>query len=115
MHETTASGLVVARSIRDRPPDSDSGRLTRREKCRDQIGRAQGLPDGELLRKAAHVVSGLVKRRAALAGDIENSHAALRRMVLDLENLDDTRQFGWWAPLNKAVFIGSLKHKSMQY
>jgi len=36
------------------------------------------------------VVSGLVKRRAQLAGDIEKAHEALRRMVLDLENLDAT-------------------------
>jgi hypothetical protein len=38
----------------------------------------------------AFVVSGLVKRRAQLAGDIEKAHEALRRMVLDLENLDAT-------------------------
>jgi hypothetical protein len=38
----------------------------------------------------AFVVSGLVKRRAELAGDIEKAHEALRRMVLDLENLDAT-------------------------
>jgi hypothetical protein len=36
------------------------------------------------------VLSGLVKRRAQLAGDIENTHEALRKMVLDLENLDAT-------------------------
>jgi hypothetical protein len=36
------------------------------------------------------VVSGLVKRRAALAGEIEASHESLRKMVLDLENLDAT-------------------------
>jgi len=35
-------------------------------------------------------VSGLVKRRAELAGDIEKTHEALRKMVLDLENLDAT-------------------------
>src|ERR1700731_1279783 len=34
------------------------------------------------------VLSGLVKRRAQLAGDIENTHEALRKMVLDLESLD---------------------------
>jgi hypothetical protein len=39
-----------------------------------------------------HVISGLVKRRAQLAGDIELTHAALRKMVLDLENLDATIQ-----------------------
>ena len=38
----------------------------------------------------AFVVSGLVKRRAELAGDIERTHEALRKMVLDLENLDAT-------------------------
>ena len=36
------------------------------------------------------VLSGLVKRRAQLAGDIENTHEALRKMVLDLESLDAT-------------------------
>ena len=39
---------------------------------------------------SAFVVSGLVKRRAELAGDIEKAHEALRRMVIDLENLDAT-------------------------
>jgi hypothetical protein len=38
----------------------------------------------------AFVLSGLVKRRAQLAGDIENTHEALRKMVLDLESLDAT-------------------------
>jgi hypothetical protein len=38
----------------------------------------------------AFVVSGLVKRRAELAGDIERTHEQLRQMVLDLENLDAT-------------------------
>lgn len=38
----------------------------------------------------AFVVSGLVKRRAELAGDIEKAHECLRKMVLDLENLDAT-------------------------
>jgi hypothetical protein len=32
-----------------------------------------------------HVLSGLVKRRAQLAGNIELTHKALRKMVLDLE------------------------------
>jgi hypothetical protein len=36
------------------------------------------------------VLAGLVKRRAQLAGDIEAAHEALRRMVLDLKNLDAT-------------------------
>jgi len=38
----------------------------------------------------AFVVSGLVKRRAELAGEIERTHDGLRKMVLDLENLDAT-------------------------
>src|SRR5688572_9119658 len=37
-----------------------------------------------------YVVTGLVKRRAELAGEIERTHEALRKMVLDLENLDAT-------------------------
>jgi hypothetical protein len=37
-----------------------------------------------------HVISALVKRRAELAGQIEATHEALRKMVLDLENLDAT-------------------------
>jgi len=36
------------------------------------------------------VISGLVKKRAALAGDIENAQVALQRMIRDLENLDAT-------------------------
>lgn len=36
------------------------------------------------------VLGGLVERRAKLAGDIENTHEALRKMVLDLESLDAT-------------------------
>jgi hypothetical protein len=36
------------------------------------------------------VLSGLVKRRAELAGDIERTHEALRKMVLDLESLGAT-------------------------
>lgn len=41
-----------------------------------------------------YVLTGLVKRRAELTGDIERTHAALRKMVDDLENLDATiRQF----------------------
>jgi hypothetical protein len=38
----------------------------------------------------AFVLSGLVKRCAQLAGDIEKAHEALRRMIVDLENLDAT-------------------------
>jgi hypothetical protein len=37
------------------------------------------------------VLNGLVKRRAQLAGDIENTHEALRKMLLDLESLDAVR------------------------
>jgi hypothetical protein len=36
------------------------------------------------------VVSGLVKRRSALAGEIEATYETLRKMVADLENLDAT-------------------------
>jgi hypothetical protein len=38
----------------------------------------------------AFVVSGLIKRRAELAGDIEKAHESIRRMIADLENLDAT-------------------------
>lgn len=37
-----------------------------------------------------YVVTGLVKRRAELTGEIEATHARLRQMVADLENLDAT-------------------------
>lgn len=37
-----------------------------------------------------HVISGRVKRRAELAGDIDTTQAKLRQMVLDLESLDRT-------------------------
>lgn len=37
-----------------------------------------------------HVITALVRKRAELAGDIENAHERLRQMVLDLENLDAT-------------------------
>ena len=41
-----------------------------------------------------YVLTGLVKRRAELTGQIQTTHAALRKMVDDLENLDQTiRQF----------------------
>ena len=36
------------------------------------------------------VVSGLIKRRAELVGEIERTREALRQMVLNLENLDAT-------------------------
>ena len=35
-----------------------------------------------------YVLQGLVKRRAELAGEIEATHAKLRKMIEDLENLD---------------------------
>ena len=38
----------------------------------------------------AFVVSGLIKRHAGLAGGIERTREALRKTVLDLENLDAT-------------------------
>jgi len=34
------------------------------------------------------VISALVKKRAELAGDIENAQAKLHQMILDLEHLD---------------------------
>jgi hypothetical protein len=37
-----------------------------------------------------HVISALVKRRAELAGDIENTHERLHKMILDLDHLDRT-------------------------
>ena len=37
-----------------------------------------------------YVVTGLVKRRAELAGEIEATHERLRKMVADLESLDAT-------------------------
>jgi len=37
-----------------------------------------------------YVVTGLVKRRAELTGEIERTHERLRQMVADLENLDAT-------------------------
>jgi hypothetical protein len=39
------------------------------------------------------VLNGLVKRRAQLAGDIENTHETLRKLVLDLESLDATEPY----------------------
>jgi hypothetical protein len=41
-----------------------------------------------------YVLEGLIKRRAKLSGDIENTHVLLKKLVNDLENLDQTiRQF----------------------
>lgn len=37
-----------------------------------------------------HVITALVKRRADLAGEIERTHEDLRKLVIDLENLDAT-------------------------
>jgi hypothetical protein len=37
-----------------------------------------------------YVLTGLVKRRAELAGEIESTHDKLRQLVTDLENLDAT-------------------------
>jgi len=42
-----------------------------------------------------HIVSGLVRKRAEIAGQIEASQEALRSLVIDLDNLDATiRLFG---------------------
>jgi hypothetical protein len=38
------------------------------------------------------VIAALVTRRTELAGEIEATHEALRKMVMDLENLDATIQ-----------------------
>ncbi|HEY6991583.1 MAG TPA: hypothetical protein VH369_24530 [Bryobacteraceae bacterium] len=40
--------------------------------------------------KNSQVVNGLIVRRAELAGDIERTHETLRKMVADLEHLDQT-------------------------
>lgn len=37
-----------------------------------------------------YVVEGLIRRRASLTRDIEQTHERLRQMVIDLENLDAT-------------------------
>ena len=37
-----------------------------------------------------YVLTGLVKRRAELTGEIERTHAAVRQMLTDLESLDAT-------------------------
>jgi len=39
-----------------------------------------------------YILTGLAKRRAELAGEIEATHEQLRSMVLGLENLDATIQ-----------------------
>jgi hypothetical protein len=40
------------------------------------------------LRMTDYVLTGLVKRRAELAGEIEATHDRLRKMIEDLEKLD---------------------------
>src|SRR4051794_28900217 len=40
------------------------------------------------LRMTDYVLTGLVKRRAELAGEIEERHNRLRKMIEDLEKLD---------------------------
>jgi hypothetical protein len=37
-----------------------------------------------------HIMAALVRKRAELAGEIENTHAALKRMIGELEHLDST-------------------------
>ncbi len=37
-----------------------------------------------------HVITGLVKRRAELTGQIEHTHQTLKKLIADLENLDAT-------------------------
>lgn len=37
-----------------------------------------------------HAIHALVRKRAELSGDIENTQATLRKMILDLEHLDRT-------------------------
>jgi hypothetical protein len=37
-----------------------------------------------------HVIHGLVRKRAELAGEIEATHAKLRQMILQLDSLDST-------------------------
>src|SRR5258707_348425 len=38
----------------------------------------------------AHVVTGLVAKRAELAGQIEHAQTVLRQLIIDLDNLDAT-------------------------
>jgi hypothetical protein len=40
------------------------------------------------LRMTDYVLTGLVKRRAVLAGEIEETHNRLRKMIEDLKKLD---------------------------
>jgi hypothetical protein len=37
-----------------------------------------------------HVVSGLIRKRAEIAGQIEHAQSTLRQLVIDLDNLDAT-------------------------
>lgn len=57
----------------------------------------------------SHVVSALVKKRAELAGDIENTHARLRQMVNDLEKLDATLLL-----FDPSIPIESIKPKAFR-
>lgn len=38
----------------------------------------------------SHTVSGLIKKRAEIAGQIEHAQATLRQLIIDLDNLDHT-------------------------
>ena len=40
--------------------------------------------------KNEHVVSGLMQKRAAIAGRIEHTQTTLRQLIIDLDNLDAT-------------------------
>ena len=42
--------------------------------------------------KTDYVLTGLVKRRAAIAGEIEAAHENIRKLIGDLEALDATIQ-----------------------
>ncbi len=37
-----------------------------------------------------HVIAGLTRKRADLAGRIEHTQTALRQLIIDLDNLDAT-------------------------
>ena len=37
-----------------------------------------------------HTVSGLIRKRAEIAGQIEHAQATLRQLIIDLDNLDHT-------------------------
>ena len=46
--------------------------------------------EAESAKMTDYVVTGLVKHRAELAGEIERAHEGLRKTVLELESLDAT-------------------------